>query len=214
MILNITQRDVLNLNCLHRDKEIWQRCCRSTLNSVLARLPCYFSKGPLKRDFSVIDLNTDFGVRKFKNTSALRVIFCLKRFKIKSQFRKSKKKIEKSFFCWNKCVWSCCYKLSLLRRAYLSSAVNRLKTVLRFCISLRENFSNSIALTVINKYGKTYGPRLTESVTSKILQLWGSSFFGKCSKLNLNLNIAKKIEKKFFVSEIIASENVAINSLC
>ena len=26
--------------------------------------------------------------------------------------------------------------------------------VLRFCISLRETFSNSIAFTVINKYGK------------------------------------------------------------
>ena len=39
-------------------------------------------------------------------------------------------------------------------------------------------------------------------------------FFWKYSKLNLNLKNAKKIQKKFFVSEIVASENVAINSLC
>ena len=38
-------------------------------------------------------------------------------------------------------------------------------------------------------------------------------FFRKCSKLNLNLENGKKIEKKFLVSKIIASENVAINCL-
>ena len=48
----------------------------------------------------------------------------LKMFKIDSNFRKCKKKIEKTVF--DKCIWKCCNKLPLLRREYLSSAVNRL----------------------------------------------------------------------------------------
>ena len=42
--------------------------------------------------------NHVFGVRKFKNTSAMRVSFFLKMFKIGSKFRKCKKKIAKIFF--------------------------------------------------------------------------------------------------------------------
>ena len=51
--------------------------------------------GLLKLDFSDIDLTTYFGVPKFKNTSAMTVIFFLKMFKIESRFRKRKKKKKK-----------------------------------------------------------------------------------------------------------------------
>ena len=51
----------------------------------------YFLKGRLKRDFLGIYLETFFGNRKFKNPSAMSVIFFLKMFKIESKFRKSKK---------------------------------------------------------------------------------------------------------------------------
>ena len=37
--------------------------------------------------------------------------------------------------------------------------------------------------------------------------------FSKCGKLNLNLENGKKNQKIFFVSEIIASENFAINCI-
>ena len=72
-------------------------CCRSALNSVSARLPCYLSKRPLKRDFLDIYLTTSFGVPKFKNTSAMRVIFFFKMFKIGSKLQKRKKKFRKYF---------------------------------------------------------------------------------------------------------------------
>ena len=62
----------------------------------MARLPCYFSKDPLKQDFLDIYLATLFGVRKFKNTSAIRVIFFLKMFKNESSFGKCKKKKKKT----------------------------------------------------------------------------------------------------------------------
>ena len=36
-------------------------------------------------------------------------------------------------------------------------------------------------------------------------------FFGKCSKFNIDFKNAKKIQKKFFVFEIIVPEFVALN---
>ena len=87
------------------------------------RLPCYLSKGPIKRDFLDIYLTTFFGVCKFKNTSDMRVIFFLEMIKIQFKFRKCKKKFKKKFFCFRDDC-RCCNKLSLLRTEYLSSAVN------------------------------------------------------------------------------------------
>ena len=102
-------------------------CCLADFDSVSARLPCYFLKGPLKRDFLDIYLTTFFGLHKFKKTSAMRVIFFLKTFKIESKFwktKKKKKKRKKVFCFWGNCIWRCCYKSSVLRRQYLSLAVN------------------------------------------------------------------------------------------
>ena len=48
--------------------------------------------GPLKQDFLDSYLATYFGVGKFKNISAMRVIFFSKVLQIESKFRKYKKK--------------------------------------------------------------------------------------------------------------------------
>ena len=122
----ISFRDLLDPNCLHRDKKISYRYCSSGLNSVCVRLPCYFSKGPLKRDLLDTCLTPYFGVRKFKNTSVMRVIFSLEVFKMESVFRKWKKNWENIFGFWDNIIWKCSNKLPLLRREYLSSAVNEL----------------------------------------------------------------------------------------
>ena len=50
--------------------------------TVLSHLPCCLSKGPLKRDFLDIYLTTLFGIRNLGNTSAMRVVFFLKVYKI------------------------------------------------------------------------------------------------------------------------------------
>ena len=71
-------------------------CCRSDFNSVPARLPCDLWKGPLKRDSLSIYLTTFFEKYKFKNTSAMSAIFFLKNLKIKSKFRRCKKKKKKN----------------------------------------------------------------------------------------------------------------------
>ena len=134
-------------------KAVW-----SDFISVLVGLPLYLSKGPLKWDFLDIYLTTFFGVRKFKNTSAMRVIFFLKMFKIESKIWKFKKKKRKSwekfFPFWENCMWNCCNKLPRLRREYLPSAVNVLtKSPKIFGITNRD-ISNWIVFTVINKSGK------------------------------------------------------------
>ena len=71
---------------------------RSALNSVSNRLPCYFSKDPPETDFLNMYLTMFFGVCKFKNTSAMRVIFFFKILKIESKFRRCRKKTETIFF--------------------------------------------------------------------------------------------------------------------
>ena len=55
--------------------------------------------------------------------------------------------------------------------------------------------------------------RFSESLSSKIHQLSGSTFFENIQNWILIWKMKKKIQKIFFVSEIIASENVAINCL-
>ena len=96
----------------------------------------------------------------------------------------------------------------------------------RFCISLRETFPTIIVFTGINEYGKSAAiqlstvfravyhvtcwvlwnetsywfiwPRFWKLVSSKIHLLWGSSFFGKCWKSNLNFENSKKKSQIIF----------------
>ena len=137
------------------------------------RSPRYLWKGRLKRDSLDMYLTTFLGLLKFKNTSAMRVIFFRKAFKLNINFANAKKikknfffevipselslitreylssevngssffwksfllnlnwengkkNCGKDFFFWDNCISRCCNKLSLLRREYLSSAVNGL----------------------------------------------------------------------------------------
>ena len=106
--------------------------------------PCYLPKHPLKRDFLEIYLTVFFGVPKLKNTSAMRVTFFLKKFKIQFKFRKWIKKIAKKkfFFSWNNCISRCCNNFSLLRREYLSSAVNGLRNSPKIFDITQKDFFN------------------------------------------------------------------------
>ena len=61
-----------------------KRWCDADLKSAWVRLPCCFSKDPLKRDFSS---NHVFGVRKIGNTKAVRVLFFFKTFKISARLQ-------------------------------------------------------------------------------------------------------------------------------
>ena len=97
---------------------------RTDFSSVLDRLPCHLSKDPLKWYFLYINLTTYFGVRKFKYSLAVRVVFFLKIFKVECKFWKCKKKLANIFRLLDNCIWKCCKKFPLLRTGYLSLAVN------------------------------------------------------------------------------------------
>ena len=68
--------------------------------------------------------NYVFGARNFGNTKAIRLIFFLKTFKISVRFQKTNKKLRKSFFFSDKCIWIGIIKLSLIRTRYFSSVAN------------------------------------------------------------------------------------------
>ena len=68
--------------------------------------------------------NHVFGVRNFRNTKAMRVMFFFKRFRISAWLQKSRKRLRKTFFFTDNCIWIGIVKLSLLRTGYLSSESN------------------------------------------------------------------------------------------
>ena len=86
------------------------------------------------------------------NTYASRVIFFWKCSKFELDFENTERKWENDLCFLDICNWIGCVKLSLLRREGLPSGVNVLTNSSKiFCITKRD-FSNSIELTLINKY--------------------------------------------------------------
>ena len=75
--------------------------------------------------------------------------------KASKSLKNGEKNWEIVFLFRDDCMWNGWVKLSLLIRQYLWHAVDVLKTVLRFCLSLRESFLNLMPFTVIYKYGKS-----------------------------------------------------------
>ena len=76
-------------------------------------------------------------------------------FKIEFNFRKCKKKNSENFFrFWHHLIWKCLNKFPLLRREYLSSAVNGLTNSPKILCITQGDFSTCISLTGIYNYGK------------------------------------------------------------
>ena len=95
-----------------------------------------------------------FGGRNFGKTKSMRVIFFPKIFKIYSRLWECSKKHSKSFCFWDNCIWIGIIKFSLLITRKFWSAANVLTRSPKTCMSIRETFSNSIYLAVINAYDK------------------------------------------------------------
>ena len=72
-----------------------------------------------------------FGVRNFGNTSARTVIFFWKCSKFDLAFKNAETNWEYNFCFRDYCIWIGRFKLSLLRREYLWSAVNMLTNILK-----------------------------------------------------------------------------------
>ena len=131
----------------------WLRCCCWDWISVLVRLPCCLSTVSLKQDFIDIYLTTSFGVRNLQNTEAMRVNFFWKCWKFNVALKNAQKSSEKDFCFWDKCIWTGCSKLSLLRTQYLSSAVGMLTNSIKIFQFTKMVFFQLNYLHVMNEYG-------------------------------------------------------------
>ena len=85
-------------------------------------------EGDSETVFLDVYLTASLGLRNFRNTLAMRVIFVWKSLKFNLDFKNAEKNQEKVFWFWDNWIWIGCVKLSPLRREYLSSAVNKLLT--------------------------------------------------------------------------------------
>ena len=95
-----------------------------------------------------------FWSRNFGNTKYTSVIFFLKYLKFNLDFENALKNWEKVFCFRDNCIWIGIIKLSLLRRGYFSLVRNDLTSCPKISMWIRETFSNSIDLSVINEYDK------------------------------------------------------------
>ena len=199
------------------------------------------SKHPLKRDFLDIYLTTfsESVISKLQNlwTSS----FLSKCSKFHLDFKNAVKNWQKVLCFWDNCIWIGIVKLSLLRRGYFSSVANVLTSSPKKSHAIKRDFFEHnflgsdwwICLNFFDANFKSawehlpcccgkdplkqdfldiYLTTLSESVISEIQKLWGSSFLSKYLKFNLDFKNAAKIWENVFVSDIISSELVSLNS--
>ena len=95
-----------------------------------------------------------FGVCNFGNTKSMRAISVPESLKFKLDFKNVAETWENFFWFWDNCIWIGYVKLSLLRTGFFSSARNMLRRSPKTWMSIRETFSNSIDLALINEYDK------------------------------------------------------------
>ena len=153
-ILHVKNRDFFQFNWLGSNQSLWSRCCHTDLNGGSARLRCCFSKGPLKRDFLDIYMTIFLEVVISEIQNVRVSSFFSKYLKFNLDFENPLKNWGKVFCFRDNCVWIGIIKLSLLRRGYLSFVRNVLTSCPKISMSIRETFSNSIDLSVINEYDK------------------------------------------------------------
>ena len=68
--------------------------------------------------------NHVFGVRNFRNTSAMTVIFFWKYLKLNLDSKNASTNWENNFYFWDNFIWIGFFKFSLLRREYLWPVFN------------------------------------------------------------------------------------------
>ena len=142
------------------------------------RLPCYSSKGPLKRDFLGIYLTKFSDWLSLKIQNLWRSSFASKNLKFNLHFKNAAESCRKLFSFSDNCIWIGIVKLSLLRTGYTSSAANVLRSSLKILDVNKIDFSNSIDLAVINKYDK--------GAVTQILKVIGNVHHAACWRVLWN----------------------------
>ena len=179
-----------------------------------------------------------FRIRSFENTKAVTVIFFSKSSKFNIDLKNAGKIWEKLFSFSDNWIWLSILKFSLLQTGYISLVANGLINSPKIWhVSKRDIFKynflatdqliwwrccdadfNSVWARVPYSFSKhplkrdfldIYPTKFSESVTSKIQNLWGSSFYSKSLIFNLHFKNAAKSRENVFC---FASELVSLNS--
>ena len=217
-------------------------CRDADFNSAWARLSCFFPKAPPKRDFLSIYLTT-FSESIISETQKIwGSPFFSSRSKFQLHFKNAAQNSEIVFCFWDNCIWIGIVKLSLLRTGYLPSTRNVLiRSTKIYNVNKRIFFEHNFfesdqwirsrycdedlssvwarlpcclsKVPLKRAFLDIYLTTFSESAISEIRKLWGSSFFSKCSKFNLDFKNAAKNWENFFFSQIITSELVSLNFL-
>ena len=153
--------------------------------------------------------------------------FLSKCLKFNLYFKNAGKSWEKVFCFWYNCIWIGIVKLSLLRTGYFSSTANVLTSSPKIWDIKKRDFFQLYFLVsdqwIWSKCSEAvfksaweplpcclskgplnwdfldiYLTTLSECVISKMESLWGSSFFSKCLKFNLDFKNATKSWEKVF----------------
>ena len=181
----------------------------------MARLRCCLWKGLLKQDFLDIYLTT-FSKSPISEIQNLwGSYFVSKYLKFNINFKNWSRVWAKVLCFWDNCIWIGIVKLSLLRTGYFSSAANVLRSSPKIWhVNKRDFFELNFLASHQQLWARLpyclskdplkrdfldiYLATFSESVTSKIQNLWGSSFDSKCLKFNVDFkNAAKNWEKVF-----------------
>ena len=224
---NIKGRDFYQLIWLGTNQGIWWWCCDADFNSGSACLPCCLGKVPLKQDFSDIYLTTFLESVISEIQNLLGSSFFSKYLKFILDLKNEAKYWQKVLCLWDNCIWIGIVKLSLLRRGYFSSTTNVLtsspktwhvknrdffrlhwpgndRLIWERCCDV--DFNSALARlpccfskgSLKRGFLDIYLTTFSESVSSKLQNLWGSSRFSKYWKFILGFkNTAKNGEKLF-----------------
>ena len=125
-ILHIIKRKFFPL---HFPSQWSTKCFRGDFNSVWDRLQCCLSKGLLKQDFLDMYLTTFSAVCNSEVHKQWGSYFFSKFWELNLYFKKGKNESQKVFRFIVNYISIGCIKMSLLRREYLSSAVNVLTNI-------------------------------------------------------------------------------------
>ena len=95
--------------------------CVVHFNSAWARLPCFFSKGPLKREFLYICMITfpESVIPEIQNLWGSSFLSKCSKFDL--YLKNSVKNSQKVLCFWDNCIWIGIVKLSLLKTRFFSS---------------------------------------------------------------------------------------------
>ena len=187
-------------------------CCRFQMG--LALLPCCLSKGFLKRFFLGIYLTTfcDSVILKIQNL--LGSSFSLNYMKFNLDFKNAAKNWENFFPFSDNSIWIDIIKFSVWKTGYLSSAANVVtnstKTVHFWSMNIIKvlwcRFQQCLGTFTMFLVEGCSEMGVFRHLSDDVFRvrhfenkkLWGSSFFSKCLKFNVDLkNAAANPEKNF-----------------